>query len=968
MALKDRDGNVYTTVVIGTQEWIIENLKTTHYADGTPIANKQLDTTDNLLTGWTNINFDIFTSAGPDITNAEEFVGPIANAKGNNILLVNGDTVYFNFDLTLISGDLPKAALYKDDILSGSQLITAGVNNLNFSITSDGDYAIGFITTTSTSKFSVTCEMFSENNSEWINDIHGAYCWYDNNITRKTPYGALYNWYAVDNWHELAYLERDGVEEIGWHIPSSTEWATLSTYLGGDVVSGGKLKESGLFHWDFPNTDADNSSGFTSIGAGARISVNGSFYAFRELNDIWTSDEFDVLVSYFANTSWASAFFGVSTMEKAEGKSVRLVRDYTAVPPDPPQPPIPPYYPDVVPLSYGNLPVYRFYIDPGGSSLVYEVFPLKFLSTTIVSEKEGENIFYRRKFNGTLLFGTNSTAIDDGGITRNRRDDWNLFWSIEQFDPDIRNYLTITKDFGGIIETYWEGYFSTADGKWDIDICTFEVTPTVLDDYTDIIDKGDDQFNFLNDTDGIPAMGMVTAVYKGTNYDYTRMRWLCRLGSDNVLEMIAEELCGAGVIVESDFFTDDPNPITIEDSHLLYLTIAQKSDITRYTSTDPARTALLSWNELMDIFYTMFNVRWTYDLALNTFRVEHVSWFPHPAGIDLGTQLSCIATNKYSYMKDRMPKYEKFSFMESDGVNFVGTPIWYDSAAVNQDVRSNTLTKTIEVTTDIEYILNGGDIADEGFVILCNYEDGGNYFVRGDFGRFDNSYYQLNMDLSIANLQHSYFKFERVLIEGYMNGTLQPFYSARKVKQQECSAVLCEELDPEGVITTELGETYFGGAKAEVKTAALSPTGETKFELIYGPLPGVNPGVPDDIFGVWAMPSLTSTILPDDTVAIEFIFNLPCPGNFNVRVKELIYDDVHAFHVDSGWEALTFLVGTTGHNYTFTFTHQILPGWEIKLEFEYTGAEIDIFRGEDPAPDFMFGSPIVTNAYIYAVI
>jgi len=56
----DFDGNVYQTVTIGTQVWMVENLKTTHYTNGDPIPNV-IDSTiwQNLTTGaYCNYNND----------------------------------------------------------------------------------------------------------------------------------------------------------------------------------------------------------------------------------------------------------------------------------------------------------------------------------------------------------------------------------------------------------------------------------------------------------------------------------------------------------------------------------------------------------------------------------------------------------------------------------------------------------------------------------------------------------------------------------------------------------------------------------------------------------------------------------------------------------------------------------------------------------------------------------------------
>jgi uncharacterized protein (TIGR02145 family) len=108
----------------------------------------------------------------------------------------------------------------------------------------------------------------------------GAYYWYNNDMTTyKDTYGALYNWYSVDNNLATKNASNGGknICPSGWHVPTYTEWNILTTYLGGISVAGGKLKEVGTVHWTGPNTGATNESGFTALPGGfSNFNFSGS--------------------------------------------------------------------------------------------------------------------------------------------------------------------------------------------------------------------------------------------------------------------------------------------------------------------------------------------------------------------------------------------------------------------------------------------------------------------------------------------------------------------------------------------------------------------------------------------------------------------------------------------------------------------------------------------------------------------
>lgn len=157
-----------------------------------------------------------------------------------------------------------------------------------------------------------------KNPAAWETLTSGAWCYYNNDPANGAIYGKLYNWYAVNDPRGLA--------PIGYHIPSDAEWNTLSTFLGGSLIAGGKMKESGVAHWDDPNVDATNSSNFTGLPGGGRNSF-GTFNSIFSLGCWWSSTEEDINYALVRFLTSSDGAIGNGGRYKYFGFSVRCVKD-----------------------------------------------------------------------------------------------------------------------------------------------------------------------------------------------------------------------------------------------------------------------------------------------------------------------------------------------------------------------------------------------------------------------------------------------------------------------------------------------------------------------------------------------------------------------------------------------------------------------------------------------------------------
>jgi len=189
--------------------------------------------------------------------------------------------------------------------------------------------------------------MISGSNNQNNSGSIEKYCYGDLTANCDTN-GGLYQWAEMvqyvngatntTSWSSEPTGNVQGICPPGWHIPTDAEWKTLEMHLGmtpaeadhydwrGTHNEGGKLKETGITHWDSPNTGATNSSGFTASPGGGRFS-SGSFNGLGRGGYWWSSSEVAGAGAWFRFLGYNNGQVHRDGYDKTDGMSVRCLKN-----------------------------------------------------------------------------------------------------------------------------------------------------------------------------------------------------------------------------------------------------------------------------------------------------------------------------------------------------------------------------------------------------------------------------------------------------------------------------------------------------------------------------------------------------------------------------------------------------------------------------------------------------------------
>ncbi len=157
-------------------------------------------------------------------------------------------------------------------------------------------------------------------NATWSELTTEAYCIYNNNESNEIDnYGALYNWFAVTDYRNIA--------PEGWHVPDLGERIALKIYLtnnGHSGTEGDALKSTS--GWDYDGNGTDDYE-FTAVPSGNRNPFSGAFLDLGSRHNFWTSNAMSNDYAYDGKLTASFSGITESIADKRSGFSVRCLRD-----------------------------------------------------------------------------------------------------------------------------------------------------------------------------------------------------------------------------------------------------------------------------------------------------------------------------------------------------------------------------------------------------------------------------------------------------------------------------------------------------------------------------------------------------------------------------------------------------------------------------------------------------------------
>lgn len=233
------------------------------------------------LTGATLKNANQFDIANSDVTVVGNFVedtkysvtctndghgtisaSPTSNYSGSTVTLSNTPNTGYNFDkYTLVSGTGAS--------ISGNTL-TIGTSN----VTVRGD----FVAAAPADEVTI-----------------GGITWKTKNLAIDDGQGGIYTQTVnygqgnvVEYYYTWAAAVRVAASIPGWYLPTTNDWDSLATAVGGSSTAGTKLKST----TGWSSGAGEDSYGFAAYPAGRTQTSGASFVGFGKDANFWTSNEY----------------------------------------------------------------------------------------------------------------------------------------------------------------------------------------------------------------------------------------------------------------------------------------------------------------------------------------------------------------------------------------------------------------------------------------------------------------------------------------------------------------------------------------------------------------------------------------------------------------------------------------------------------------------------------------------------